>query len=92
MPGLPQREASMTSEYAAPAEATQAPDQQGERGELPSRSASGGSVATAVTAVLLVFYTLFFAAMIYRRRPIWAARIKSPGREAGPGIASRRML
>ena len=53
----------MTSAYAAPAEAKQAPDRQGDE-ELPSWSPSGRSVATAVIAVLLVFYTLFFAASL----------------------------
>jgi predicted PurR-regulated permease PerM len=50
----------MTIEYAAPSEAKEAPDRQGESAELSFRS--GGSVAGAVIAVLLVFYTLYFAA------------------------------
>src|SRR5438552_7335168 len=53
----------MTSAYAAPAEAKQALDRQGDE-ELPSWPPSGRSVATAVIAVLLVFYTLFFAASL----------------------------
>ena len=53
----------MTSAYAAPAEAKQALDRQGDD-ELPPWSPRGRSVATAVIAVLLVFYTLFFAASL----------------------------
>src|SRR6185369_15300952 len=53
----------MTSAYAASAEAKQALDRQGDD-ELPSWSPSGRSVATAVIAVLVVFYTLYFAASL----------------------------
>ena len=49
----------MTIEYTAPSDAKQAPDRQGESGEqaIPS----GRSVAGTVIAVLLVFFTLYFA-------------------------------
>src|ERR1700674_2364866 len=50
----------MTIEHAAPSRAKQAPDQQGESDQLPSPR--DRSVAGTVVAVLLVFYTLYFAA------------------------------
>jgi predicted PurR-regulated permease PerM len=53
----------MTNAYAAPAEAKQALDRQGDD-EPPSWSPSGRSAATTVIAVLLVFYALFFAASL----------------------------
>jgi predicted PurR-regulated permease PerM len=49
-------------ESAAPLEAKPALDHQGESYELPSWSPGRGSVANTVVAVLLVFYTLYFAA------------------------------
>jgi predicted PurR-regulated permease PerM len=56
--------ANMTKEYAAPSEAKQVLDRQGERDELASWSSSGRSVASTVIAILLVFYTLYFAASL----------------------------
>jgi predicted PurR-regulated permease PerM len=52
----------MTIEYTAPADAKQAPDRQGESGE--PTFPSGRSVAGTVIAVLLVFFTLYFAAAL----------------------------
>jgi hypothetical protein len=49
-------------ESTAPSDAKPALDQQGESYELPSWSPGNGSVANTVIAVLLVFYTLYFAA------------------------------
>jgi predicted PurR-regulated permease PerM len=52
----------MTIEYATPSDAKQAPDRQGESGELTFPS--GRSVAGTVIAVLLVFFTLYFASAL----------------------------
>src|SRR6476660_1509607 len=52
----------MTIEYTAPSDAKQAPDRQGESGELTFPS--GRSVAGTVIAVLLVFFTLYFASAL----------------------------
>lgn len=51
-------------EFVALSETKQALDQQGESGERTSWSLSSRSVAGTVVAVLLVFYTLFFAASL----------------------------
>ncbi len=51
-------------ELAARSEAKQALDQPGESRERPSWSSNGCSVGGTVVAILLVFYTLFFAASL----------------------------
>jgi len=51
-------------EFVPPSEAKHALDQQGESGERTSWSLSSWSVAGTVVAVLMVFYTLFFAASL----------------------------
>jgi predicted PurR-regulated permease PerM len=51
-------------EFVPPSEAKQALDQQGRSGERTSWSLSSRSVAGTVVAVLMVFYTLFFAASL----------------------------
>lgn len=54
----------MAIEYPTSSEAQQALDQEGESDELASWPSRGRSVATTLIAVLLVFYTLFFAASL----------------------------
>jgi predicted PurR-regulated permease PerM len=51
-------------EFTAPSEAKRAVDKKGEGDEPSPWTPSGRSVATTVVAVLLVFYTLFFAASL----------------------------
>src|ERR1700704_5907093 len=54
----------MAIEHTAPSQTKQAPEL-GESSELPSWPSSGRSVAGTVVAILLVFYTLYFAAPLF---------------------------